>query len=180
MRRAISTLPPEQITADLNAVVEHVAKLPACNGKVAVAGFCWGGSQTFRFATNNSAIKAAFVFYGSGPENAADLARIACPVYGFYGGNDARVNSTVPKSVELMKQAGKKYEPLTYDGRGTASSAPARQRTQRKPISKPERRPGSVCAACSRRSNRLAKGLDDTAKCFVVAFAAKTSVACNL
>jgi carboxymethylenebutenolidase len=118
VRRAISSLPPEQITADLNAVVEHVAKLPACNGQVAAAGFCWGGSQTFRFATNNSAIKAAFVFYGSGPENEADLARIACPVYGFYGGNDARVNATVPKSVELMKQVGKKYEPVTYDGAG--------------------------------------------------------------
>ena len=61
VRRAISSLPAEQITADLNAVVEHVARLPACNGKVAVAGYCWGGSQTFRFATNNSAIKAAFV-----------------------------------------------------------------------------------------------------------------------
>ena len=43
VRKAISSLPPDQITADLNAVVDYVAKLPACNGKVAVAGFCWGG-----------------------------------------------------------------------------------------------------------------------------------------
>lgn len=118
VRKAISSLPADQITADLNAVADYVAKLPACNGKVAVGGFCWGGTQTFRFATNNKDIKAAFVFYGSGPEKEADLARIACPVYGFYGGNDNRINATIPKSAELMKQAGKTYDPVTYDGAG--------------------------------------------------------------
>jgi carboxymethylenebutenolidase len=118
VRKAISSLPPDQITADLNAVMQHVAKLPACNGKVAVGGFCWGGGQTFRFATNNKDIKAAFVFYGTGPEKEDELKRIACPVYGFYGGNDARVNATIPKSTELMKTAGKTYEPVTYDGAG--------------------------------------------------------------
>jgi carboxymethylenebutenolidase len=118
VRKAISSLPPDQITADLNAAAQYVAKLPACNGKVAVAGFCWGGSQTFRFATNNKEIKAGFVFYGSGPDEANDLGRIVCPVYGFYGGNDARVNATIPRSAELMKKAGKTYEPVTYEGAG--------------------------------------------------------------
>jgi carboxymethylenebutenolidase len=118
VRKAISSLPPDQITADLNAIAAYVAKLPACNGKVAVAGFCWGGSQTFRFATNNKDINAAFAFYGAGPENESDIARIVCPVYGFYGENDARVNATIPKSSELMKKAGKTYEPVTYAGAG--------------------------------------------------------------
>jgi carboxymethylenebutenolidase len=117
VRRAISSLPPDQVTADLKAAMEHVAKLPASNGKVAVAGFCWGGSQTFRFATNED-VKAAFVFYGSGPTSPEDIARIKCPVYGFYGGNDARVNATIPQSEELMKKAGKKYEPVTYESAG--------------------------------------------------------------
>ena len=118
VRKAISSLPPDQVTADLNAVADYVAKLPAGNGKVAVGGFCWGGTQTFRFATNNKDLKAAFVFYGSGPEKEADLARIPCPVYGFYGGNDNRINATIPKSTELMKQAGKTYEPVIYDDAG--------------------------------------------------------------
>jgi carboxymethylenebutenolidase len=118
VRRAISALPPDQITADLNAVVDHVAALPAANGKVVVGGFCWGGSQSFRFATNNKKIRAAFPFYGSGPDKEEDIARIACPVHGFYGGNDARVNATIPKSTELMKKTGKTYEPVTYDGAG--------------------------------------------------------------
>jgi len=63
-------------------------------------------------------MKAAFVFYGTGPEKESDMARITAPVYGFYAGNDARVDATVPKSEELMKKAGKTYEPLTYEGAG--------------------------------------------------------------
>lgn len=118
VRKAISSLPPDQITADLDAVAAYVAKLPACNGKVAVAGFCWGGGQAFRYATHNTDLKAAFVFYGTGPGEAADIARIACPVYGFYGGNDARVDATIPRTEELMKQAGKTYEPVVYEGAG--------------------------------------------------------------
>jgi len=118
VRKAIMSLPPDQVTADLNAAAEYAAKLPACNGKVAVAGFCWGGGQAFRFATNNKTIKAAFVFYGTGPDSESDIGRIAAPVYGFYGGNDARVNATIPKSEELMKRAGKSYEPVTYEGAG--------------------------------------------------------------
>lgn len=118
VRKTISGLKPEQITADLNAVVGYVGKLPAANGKVAVSGFCWGGTQTFRFATQNKDIKAGFAFYGSGPEQAEDIARIACPVYGFYGGNDNRVNATIPKSTELMKAAGKTYAPVIYEGAG--------------------------------------------------------------
>jgi carboxymethylenebutenolidase len=114
----IRDLKPEQITADLTACTDYVAKLPACNGKVAVGGFCWGGGQTFRFATNNKTVKAAFAFYGTGPDQEADIKRIECPVYGFYGGNDARVNATIPKSTELMKAAGKTYDPVTYEGAG--------------------------------------------------------------
>ena len=118
VRKAISSLPPEQITADLNAVANYVALLSACNGKLAVAGFCWGGSQTFRFATNDKRPKAALVFYGTAPETERDLARIACPVFGFYAGNDARVTATVSQTAEMMKKVGKVYEPKTYEGAG--------------------------------------------------------------
>jgi len=118
VRKAISLLPSDQITADLNAVADYVGKLPSCNGHIAVGGFCWGGAQTFRYATNNKELKAAFVFYGVGPDKEEDVTRINCPVYGFYGGNDNRVDATIPKSKELMKKAGKSYEPVVYEGAG--------------------------------------------------------------
>ena len=108
VRKAISSLPPEQVTADLQAVTAHVAKLPAANGKVAVAGFCWGGGQAFRFATNSPEIKAAFAFYGTGPEKPEEIAQIKAPVFGFYAGNDARVNATVPHFHGADEGGGKK------------------------------------------------------------------------
>ncbi len=83
-----------------------------------MTGFCWGGSQSFRYATNNRNLKAAFVFYGTGPEREADLARISCPVYGFYAGNDARVTATVPATTALMKAAGRSFRPVTYEDAG--------------------------------------------------------------
>lgn len=117
-RGKIGSLPPDQITADLKAAVKHVKALPACNGKVAVGGFCWGGSQTFRFVSNDTEVRAGLVFYGSGSDDERELARIRVPVHGFYGGNDARVNATIPKSESLMKKLGKVYEPVVYDGAG--------------------------------------------------------------
>ncbi len=117
-QREIQSLPPDQITADLNAVADYVSKVPAANGKLAVCGFCWGGGQSFRYATNNKDLKAAFVFYGSAPTADEELARINCPVYGFYAGNDARIDATIPKTTDQMKAAGKTYEPVVYEGAG--------------------------------------------------------------
>ena len=115
--QAIRDLPADQITADLNAAADYALKLPAANGKLFVAGFCYGGSQTFRYATNRPDLTGAFVFYGGGPMDDS-LNRIKAPVYGFYGGNDARVTATVDPSKEKMKAAGKTYEPVVYDGAG--------------------------------------------------------------
>jgi carboxymethylenebutenolidase len=117
-RTALYELDPDQVTADLRAVADYVKALPAASGAVTVAGFCWGGSQTFRFATNYDDLHAAFVFYGTAPDDEEALSRIQAPVYGFYGGDDARVNATVPHTTEQMNDAGKTYEPVTYDGAG--------------------------------------------------------------
>jgi len=111
---AVSKLSPDQVTLDLNAVADYALKLPAAAGKLFVAGFCWGGGQTFRFATNRGDLAGAFVFYGPPPAKEA-MSRIQAPVYGFYGGNDARINATIPDTVAAMKAAGKNYDPVTYE-----------------------------------------------------------------
>lgn len=114
---AVSNLNPEQITADLNAAANYALKLPASNGKLFVVGFCWGGGQSFRYATNRRGLKAAFVFYGT-PPPAEAMKRIAVPVYGFYGESDERVSSTVPETQKQMKALGKIYEAVIYKGAG--------------------------------------------------------------
>ncbi|HEV2352049.1 MAG TPA: dienelactone hydrolase family protein [Terriglobia bacterium] len=132
---AVSHLNPDQITADLNAVANYALKIPSANGKLFVAGFCWGGGQSFRFATNRSDLAAAFVFYGP-PPSADAMARIKAPVYGFYAGNDARIGATIPGARDHMKAAGKVYEPVTYEGAGhgfmRAGEAPDASEANRK------------------------------------------------
>ena len=128
VRQAIGSLPPAQIAADLNAVADYVSKLPGANGKVAVGGFCWGGTQTFAFATNRPSLKAAFVFYGTAPGTNAQgqpfapdktaLGRIMAPVYGFYAENDMRINATIDATAEAMKELKKTYDPIKYAGAG--------------------------------------------------------------
>ena len=114
---AVSKLNPDQVTADLNAAADYANKIPASNGKLFVTGFCWGGGQSFRFATNRSDLTAAFVFYGPPPEKDA-MARIKAPVYGFFAGNDSRIGAMIPDAIANMKAAGKTFEPVTYDGAG--------------------------------------------------------------
>jgi carboxymethylenebutenolidase len=63
-------------------------------------------------------LKATYSFYGIALDDPAKIAKITCPVYGFYAENDARVDATIPKAEELMKAAGKKYEPVIYKGAG--------------------------------------------------------------
>ena len=118
---AIQKLPPDQITGDLNAAADYVKAIAvrAATWQVLpqVAGFCWGGGQTFRFVCNRPDLKAAFVFYGPPPDK-EEMQNIQCPVYGFYAGNDARISSTIPATEKLMKAAGKTYKPVIYDGAG--------------------------------------------------------------
>jgi carboxymethylenebutenolidase len=118
-RKATSALPKEQVKADLNAAADYaLTKIPACNGTLAVCGFCWGGGWAFEYAYTNPKLKAAYSFYGVAVDNADDAKKIACPIYGFYAENDERVDATIPKAEELMKAAGKKYEPVIYKGAG--------------------------------------------------------------
>lgn len=119
-RDALYQLNPDQITQDLNAVRDYISNLASSDGTVVVAGFCWGGSQTFRYATNSNQIAAGLVFYGSAPEEAEAVQQIAAPIYGFYGENDARINAGIPAIEELMEAYDNPYEYEIYPGAGHA------------------------------------------------------------
>jgi len=113
--KAVSGLDPAVVNADLDAAADYGKQLPAGSGKIASVGFCWGGGKSFAFAAHRKDLSAAFVFYGPGP---SDVTTITAPVYGFYAGNDARIGATLPATTAAMKAAGKKFEPVTYEGAG--------------------------------------------------------------
>ena len=113
----VRAITPDDATAKLNAVRDYAIHLPAANGKSATVGFCWGGGRSFAYATTQPNLNAAVVYYGTPPET-PDLVKIKAPVLGFYGGDDARVTTTVAPAETEMKKLGKSYEPHVFDGAG--------------------------------------------------------------
>ena len=118
-RALIAGLDPVEVIRRLNAVAKYATTLPAALPRYAVVGFCWGGGVSFTYATEQPALRAAVVYYGTSPATQA-LGRITAPVLGLYGGNDARVGATVPPAAQEMKRLGKSFEYTMFDGAGHA------------------------------------------------------------
>lgn len=118
-RNAIGQLKADAVLTDLQAAAQFVRQLPAANGDLAVVGFCWGGSQTWRLALSGEKLVLAAPFYGTAPAE-ADFSKLTSAVHGFYGGNDARVNATLEQTAAGMKAAGKSFAPVLYEGAGHA------------------------------------------------------------
>jgi len=114
---AIRALDPAEVTRRLKAAAAYATGLPAATNSVGIVGFCWGGSTSFRMATEWPELDAAVVYYGTSPETEA-LERIQAPVLAHYGGDDARVNATIPSARAEMERLGKFYEVNIYEGAG--------------------------------------------------------------
>jgi carboxymethylenebutenolidase len=126
-RKLVGDLEPERITADLDAVYAYVNRLPAVEkDHIGTIGFCWGGGQSFRYATNNPNLNAVVVAYGPAPDSAA-IKRIKAPVLGVYGENDERINANLPDVAAKMESAGKTFTYELYPGTGHGFLKPGRQ-----------------------------------------------------
>jgi len=113
----IQHLSADEVARRLRTAATYATALPAARNDVATIGFCWGGSTSFAVATTWPELKGAIVYYGT-PPAAEAMARIRAPVLGFYGGDDARVTSTVEPTRQQMSQLGKSYQPSIFDGAG--------------------------------------------------------------
>lgn len=114
---AIRTLNPDDVQRRLDAAASYGMSLPAAERRYGIVGFCWGGGTSFAHAVHAPGLGASVVYYGTSP-GAAQLASVRAPVLGLYGGNDARVNSTIPAADSAMKAQGKTYEPHIFEGAG--------------------------------------------------------------
>lgn len=117
-REAIGALSGPEVARRLDAVRAYALALPSAKPASACIGFCWGGSTSFAYAASQPDLKGAIVYYGTAPTDKAALGRIACPVTGFYGGDDARVTSTVDATATAMRELGKSFTSKVYNGAG--------------------------------------------------------------
>jgi carboxymethylenebutenolidase len=117
-RRVIGTLSADTITLDLNATQDYLKTVKAARaGALGVIGFCWGGGQSFRYATNNPGLRAFVVCYGPGADAAA-IGRIKAKGLGVYAENDARINAGLEAVAAAVRQAGVDYRYTVYPGVG--------------------------------------------------------------
>lgn len=116
-RAVIGTLDPAWVQRQLDAVARYGVSLPAAENKYGIVGFCWGGGISFAHAVHSPGLGASVVYYGTSPKT-ADLDSVRAPVLGLYGGNDARVDATIPPADSALRALGRTYVYNIYPGAG--------------------------------------------------------------
>ena len=116
-RAAIRTLDAADVQRQLDAIGRYGMALPSAKARYGIVGFCWGGATSFNHAAHQPVLGASVVYYGGSPD-VARLDSVQAPVLGLYGGDDARVNSTIPRADSVLKARGKVFEPHIFDGAG--------------------------------------------------------------
>lgn len=114
MAEVISKVPDEQVLGDLDASVAWAKAQGGDVSRLGITGFCWGGRITWLYAAHNPSVKAGVAWYGRLVGNSTPLtprhpvdvaARIAGPVLGLYGGQDAGIPlDTVDKMKSALSQ----------------------------------------------------------------------------
>jgi carboxymethylenebutenolidase len=126
-RKLIALLDPAAITADLDLAYNYLNGLPAVKkDQIGTIGFCWGGGQSFRYATSNPRLKAAVVCYGPAPDSTL-MPRIQAKVLGVYGEDDARIDAALPDVARQLKAAGAAFQYELYPGTGHGFLKPGRK-----------------------------------------------------
>jgi carboxymethylenebutenolidase len=88
--------------------------------KVAVTGFCFGGSYSFTLAVAEPRLKLALPFYGHADQPVEELSKITCPVRLFLGEQDERLISQLPDLKDRMKAASVDFQAKVYPDCGHA------------------------------------------------------------
>jgi carboxymethylenebutenolidase len=105
--------------AALESSVDYIEALPGVDGRIAVTGFCFGGTYSFALAAADPRIRAAVPFYGAPPESTV-VSQIACPVLAFYGETDTNLIESLPRVTESMEAAGVNFVAKVYEDAGHA------------------------------------------------------------
>lgn len=120
----VSTTPKDQIDADVDAALAYLKALPEVDAtRVGATGFCFGGTTTMRLGIRDGSLKAAVIFYGSGP--VTDVAKLghlgeSGPVLGIFGTKDSNIPTAQAVAFSDALKAKGVGEVHLYEGEGHA------------------------------------------------------------
>lgn len=107
---------PAEMTEDFIAAARWLAQHEACNGKLGIVGFCYGGGMANTLAVRlPDLILAAVPFYGRQPA-AADVPKIKGSLLIHYAEQDPKVNEGWPAYEAALKEAKIRHTAYTYPG----------------------------------------------------------------
>src|SRR4051812_26047245 len=106
-------------TTALQDAVDFLEQQHGVGNRVAVVGFCFGGSSAFVRPAADPRVRAAAPFYGV-PPITTEVDRITVPVLAFYGDRDRRLMDSLPQVREAMAAAGADFTAVVYEGVGHA------------------------------------------------------------
>jgi carboxymethylenebutenolidase len=110
-----------KITIDkMKACVDYLLANEKISDKVAVLGFCFGGTYSYALATSDKRIKAVVPFYGHAPEPLDKIKDISCPILAFYGEKDKALVDRLPELEKKMQEYHKNFEYHVYPNTGHA------------------------------------------------------------
>jgi carboxymethylenebutenolidase len=103
----------------LKQVVDWLEVQPGIADRIAVTGFCFGGTYSFALAAADDRVRAAAPFYGAPPQG-TEYDGFACPVRAFYGEQDERLITGLPEVEKRMSEADVDFTATVYPGTGHA------------------------------------------------------------
>lgn len=110
----------EKTLARLKVCFNLLYDMPEIGQRVAVTGFCFGGSYSYMLAVHEPRLKAAVPYYGHPSMNVDELRNITCPILAFYGEKDESLIKDLDEVKRLMRAAGVKYTARVYPDCGHA------------------------------------------------------------
>ncbi|HEV7624785.1 MAG TPA: dienelactone hydrolase family protein [Amnibacterium sp.] len=103
----------------LRRAVDRLEETPGVVNRVAVTGFCFGGTYSFALAAEDPRVRAAVPFYGAPPQT-TEVDKITAPVLAFYGDRDERLMRSLPEVQRAMRSSGVDFTSHVYAGAGHA------------------------------------------------------------
>lgn len=104
----------------LRQVFDGLYSLAETNQKVAVIGFCFGGTYSYNLAIAEPKLVAAVPYYGHCDQSIGELRENQTPILAFYGENDEALVSKLPDLENRMHQADVDFSYRLYAGCGHA------------------------------------------------------------
>lgn len=104
----------------LKSVFDCLYSLPDVKQKVAVVGFCFGGTYSYNLAVAEPRLIAAVPYYGHADQSVDELRTIQAPIMAFFGEQDEALVSRLPDLENRMYQADVEFNYQVYSGCGHA------------------------------------------------------------